>query len=83
MKEGINIYYGSNVEVNLPQIIIPRYYKDFGSGFYCTNHDIIEGSMADDQTWDYVEDFMATMLEVFIKHFSIKTRKINSWKIRE
>lgn len=78
MKEGINIYYGSNVEVNLLQIIIPRYYKDFGSVFYCTNHDIIEGSMADDQTWDYVENSIAAMLDVFIKHSSIKTRKINS-----
>ena len=112
MNETINIYHGSNVLVEMPQIIVSGFYKDFGYGFYCTNietqarkwaltkkgdsivsvysyqedkslkllsfpqmteewldfvvncrrgikhdYDIVEGPMADDQIWDYVEDF--------------------------
>ena len=113
MNETINIYHGSNVLVEMPQIIVSGFYKDFGYGFYCTNietqarkwaltkkgdsivsvysyqedkslkllsfpqmteewldfvvncrrgikhdYDIVEGPMADDQIWDYVEDFI-------------------------
>ena len=110
------IYYGSNVAVPNPKILINGYYnyKDFGYGFYCTrlekqakrwaltkkgtsivnnyscienknlkslcfdemteewlefvvacrrgkehDYDIVEGPMADDQIWDYVEDYIA------------------------
>jgi hypothetical protein len=32
------IYYGSNIEIKLPQLIKEsKFYKDFGEGFYCTN----------------------------------------------
>ena len=31
------LYYGSNVIVGNPRILINSYYKDFGYGFYCTN----------------------------------------------
>ncbi len=113
MNETINIYHGSNVLVEMPQIIVSGFYKDFGYGFYCINietqarkwaltkkgdsivsvysyqedkslkllsfpqmteewldfvvncrrgikhdYDIVEGPMADDQIWDYVEDFI-------------------------
>lgn len=113
MNETINIYHGSNVLVEMPQIIVSGFYKDFGYGFYCTNietqarkwaltkkgdsivsvysyqedkslkllsfpqmteewldfvvncrrgikhdYDIVKGPMADDQIWDYVEDFI-------------------------
>ena len=113
MKQTMNLYHGSNVKVEKPEILIMGFYKDFGYGFYCTNlekqarkwaltkrgesivsvynyradesldilsfpemseewldfvincrqgikhgHDIVEGPMADDQIWDYVEDLM-------------------------
>lgn len=113
MKESITLYHGSNVEVDVPEILARGFNKDFGYGFYCTNlekqaqkwaltkreqhivsvyqyttdeklkvlsfpemtdewldfvvdcrrgvkhdYDIVEGPMADDQIWDYVEDFM-------------------------
>lgn len=108
----MQIYYGSNVIVNQPEIITDGFYKDFGYGFYCTNfekqakrwaltkknkhvvnvysytenknlnclifkemsdewldfvvssrqgirheYDIVEGPMADDTIWNYVDDF--------------------------
>ena len=110
------IYYGSNVAVPNPKILINGYYndKDFGYGFYCTrlekqakrwaltkkgtsivnnyscienknlkslcfgemkeewlefvvacrrgkehDYDIVEGPMADDTVWNYVNDFLA------------------------
>lgn len=110
----MEIYHGSNVVIETPQIKATGFYKDFGFGFYCTqlekqaqrwastkktNHvvniyeykeephltklnfdsmteewldfivacrrgtlnkyDIIEGPMADDTIWDYIEDFVA------------------------
>lgn len=30
-------YQGDNKVLNEPKIIIDRFYKDFGYGFYCTN----------------------------------------------
>lgn len=111
--EKKTIYHGSNVEVPVPRILQNGFYKDFGYGFYCTNHekqakrwaitrkgksiinkyeyvlnadlkilrfdemtdewldfvvdcrrgiehnyDIVEGPMADDQIWNFVEDFI-------------------------
>lgn len=109
----MDIYHGSNVKVEHPEIRKSGFYKDFGYGFYCTkiehqaqrwaltkrdkhivsvfdytpdtqlriktfpemseewldfivgcrngnvhDWDIVEGPMADDQIWDYVEDFI-------------------------
>ncbi|MBR4027613.1 MAG: DUF3990 domain-containing protein [Lachnospiraceae bacterium] len=109
----MELYHGSNVEVQKPKILANGFYKDFGYGFYCTkikkqaerwaltkkgnhvingyiynenktlnilkfsemteewldfivdcrsgiNHsyDIVEGPMADDTIWDYIEDFI-------------------------
>ncbi|MDE5999122.1 MAG: DUF3990 domain-containing protein [Bacteroidaceae bacterium] len=113
MKDCIVLYHGSNVKVDVPEVLVRGFNKDFGYGFYCTNlekqaqkwaltkkgesvvsvyqyvigeelkilsfsemtdewldfvvacrqgvkhdYDIVEGPMADDQIWDYVEDFM-------------------------
>ncbi len=113
MKESVTLYHGSNVKVEVSEILARGFNKDFGYGFYCTNlekqaqkwaltkrfehvvsvyqytidekmnvlsfpemtdgwldfvvacrrgvkhdYDIVEGPMADDQIWDYVEDFM-------------------------
>lgn len=114
----MQIFHGSNVIVQQPQIIINGYYKDFGYGFYCSNlekqakrwaltkakshivncyeycepsygvekinicrfprmteawlefvvdcrrgknheYDIVEGPMADDTIWDYIEDYVS------------------------
>ena len=109
----MELYHGSNVELQKPKILTNGFYKDFGYGFYCTqmkkqaerwaltkkenhivnryvyneektlsvlkfsemteewldfvvdcrsgkNHsyDIVEGPMADDTIWDYIEDFI-------------------------
>ena len=109
----MELYHGSNVEVQRPKILTNGFYKDFGYGFYCTqikrqaerwaltkkgthitncyiynenqnlniikfsemteewldfvvdcrsgkkhNCDIVEGPMADDTIWDYIEDFI-------------------------
>lgn len=32
----MEIYHGSNINIEAPQIKITGYYKDFGFGFYCT-----------------------------------------------
>lgn len=108
----MELFHGSNVVVEVPEIITDGNYKDFGYGFYCTNiekqakrwalakrkahiiniyiydekhsldmlqfdqmtddwldfvvscrrgnkhdYDIVEGPMADDTIWNYVEDF--------------------------
>lgn len=108
------LYHGSNVTVQKPVVLTNGRYKDFGYGFYCTNHkqqairwalsrrdshivneytceinedlsvlifdktddawldfvancrngvshfyDIVEGPMANDTIWNYVEDFIA------------------------
>lgn len=37
--EKKTIYHGSNVEVPVPRILQNGFYKDFGYGFYCTNHE--------------------------------------------
>lgn len=113
MKDCIVLYHGSNVKVDVPEVLVRGFNKDFGYGFYCTNlekqaqkwaltkkgesvvsvyqymigeglktlsfpemtdewldfvvacrqgvkhdYDIVEGPMADNQIWDYVEDFM-------------------------
>lgn len=109
----MEIYHGSNMVVEKPEIRVVGFAKDFGYGFYCTklerqaqrwaiskrnphivcvyeyvannsltykifpamsdewldfvidcrhgrthSYDIVEGPMADDQIWDFVEDFM-------------------------
>lgn len=109
----MQVYHGSNVCVEVPQILTNGHYKDFGYGFYCTNYehqakkwamtkkrnhvvnvyeyvgnetlsicrfsemteewlnfivncrrgiehsyDIVEGPMADDTIWDYIEDYV-------------------------
>ena len=109
----MELFHGSNIEVNKPKILTNGFYKDFGYGFYCTeikkqaerwaltkrdnhivnkyvytenetlsvlkfsemteewldfvvacrsgkkhNYDIVEGPMADDTIWDYIEDFI-------------------------
>lgn len=113
-KSSHELFHGSNMVVENPEIRVAGHYKDFGYGFYCTriekqakkwaltknpdhvvtiyeynettnlntlffsemsdewldfvadcrkgiNHqyDIVEGPMADDQIWDYVEDFVS------------------------
>jgi hypothetical protein len=40
MAEKNIIFYGSNMIVANPKILINGYYKDFGYGFYCTNMEI-------------------------------------------
>lgn len=109
----MELFHGSNIEVNKPKILTNGFYKDFGYGFYCTeikkqaerwaltkrdnhivnkyiytenetlsvlkfsemteewldfvvacrsgkkhNYDIVEGPMADDTIWDYIEDYI-------------------------
>lgn len=113
-KSSHELFHGSNMVVENPEIRVAGHYKDFGYGFYCTrmekqakkwaltkspkhvvtsyifeedenlkkltfpemtdewldfisncrsgvkhDYDIVEGPMADDQIWDYVEDFVA------------------------
>ncbi|MDO4163299.1 MAG: DUF3990 domain-containing protein [Bacteroides sp.] len=110
----MEIYHGSNMAIECPQVKATGFYKDFGFGFYCTllerqaqrwamtkhpahvvnvyefraddalkvlrfetmteawldfivdcrrgiphDYDLVEGPMADDTIWDYVEDFVA------------------------
>ncbi len=109
----MELYYGSNIVVDKPKILVNGFYKDFGYGFYCTvmekqaqrwaltkkrehiinvylynenidlkikkfdnmtdewlefvvncrrgaehNYDVVEGPMADDTIWNYVEDYV-------------------------
>ena len=113
MTERI-VYHGSNSKVYKPQILTNGFFKDFGYGFYCTNHekqakrwaitkknnhvvnvyriidldnlnkltfdsmkeewlnfivncrrgiehnyDVVEGPMADDTIWNFIEDYIA------------------------
>ena len=113
MKNNIELFHGSVIVVEKPQVLISGFYKDFGYGFYCTNiekqakrwalskrpnhivniysyienselkilkyekmtdewldfvvyclkgishgYDIVEGPMADDTIWDYIEDYI-------------------------
>lgn len=118
MKMAITIFHGSGVTVEIPEIRIAKYSKDFGPGFYCTklysqaerwavrhnnkvrketptvnlykyepnealsykvfeemtnewldfvtacrtgqthSYDIVEGPMADDTIWDYVDAYI-------------------------
>lgn len=54
------LYHASGEEVEFPEIRKSKYTKDFSWGFYCTNnYDIVEGPMADDTVWNYVNDFLA------------------------
>ena len=108
------LYHASKEKVEIPEIRITKFTKDFSWGFYCTNnyeqavrwanrgigepvinfyeynpntnlkilkfekmtdewldfiaycrsgkkhdYDIVEGPMADDEVWDYVEDFLS------------------------
>ena len=110
----MEIYHGSNIVIETPQVKTTGFYKDFGFGFYCTQlekqaqrwaatkhpghvvnvyeykgnesidklsfetmtedwldfivecrrgiphiYDMVEGPMADDTIWDYIEDFIA------------------------
>ena len=106
------VYHGSYTEIRHPQVILGKYTKDFGTGFYCTmikeqaqkwakrfdtpvvnvysllmnekldilefpamaedwldfiiacrngmkhSHDIVIGSMADDQIYNYIADYL-------------------------
>lgn len=61
MEQNI-IYHGSNVEVAKPRILQNGFYKDFVAA--CRkgiehDYDIVEGPMADDQIWNYVEGFIS------------------------
>lgn len=113
MKNSIELFHGSCIQVENPKVLISGFYKDFGFGFYCTNiekqakrwalvkkpkhivniysyvednnlkvikykemteewldfvvncrrgishgYDIVEGPMADDTIWDYIEDYV-------------------------
>ena len=113
MENNIELFHGSAIVVEKPQVLISGFYKDFGYGFYCTNiekqakrwalskkpnhivniysytednelkilnyekmtdewldfvvscrsgishgYDIVEGPMADDTIWDYIEDYI-------------------------
>ena len=115
----VELYHGSNVEVQYPEIRKAKFTKDFSWGFYCTNsynqamrwakqkgrskqgivtvyeyevnpglnikrfpemsdewldfitacragkihgYDIVEGPMADDTIWNYVNDFVAGII---------------------
>ena len=37
MKNNIELFHGSVIVVEKPQVLISGFYKDFGYGFYCTN----------------------------------------------
>lgn len=39
MNNGIELYHGSNVKVENPEILVRGFYKDFGYGFYCTGYE--------------------------------------------
>jgi len=108
----LTVYHGTNVEIKEPRIIVGKYTKDFGPGFYCTiikeqarrwakklkpaiiniyevrlsenlkiktfeemdeewldfivdcrygrshDYDIVIGAMADDQIYNFIEDFV-------------------------
>ena len=115
----MELYHGSNVEVQYPEVRKAKFTKDFSWGFYCTNsynqakrwakqrgrskqgivnayeyeadsdlniksfpemcdewldfiaacraggihgYDIVEGPMADDTIWNYVNDFLAGII---------------------
>lgn len=113
MENNIQLFHGSSIVVEKPQVSISGFYKDFGYGFYSTNiekqskrwalskkanhivniysyihnselkilrfekmtdewlnfivscrrgishgYDIVEGPMADDTIWDYIEAYI-------------------------
>ena len=113
MENNTELFSGSCIIVEKPQVLISGFYKDFGYGFYCTNiekqakrwaltkksnhiiniysythnselkilnfeemtdewlefvvscrrgishgYDIVEGPMADDTIWDYIESYI-------------------------
>jgi len=37
MENNIELFHGSGIVVEKPQVLISGFYKDFGYGFYCTN----------------------------------------------
>ena len=69
-------YQGGNKVLDEPKIYLDGSYKDFGYGFYCTNFEkqakrwaltkknkhVVEGPMADDTIWNYVDDFARGMI---------------------
>lgn len=63
------IYHGSNVTVSNPKILINGYYKDFGYGFYCTNHEkqakrwaMTKKRASIVNKYNYVEDYIANRI---------------------
>lgn len=113
MESNVELFHGSGIVVEKPQVLISGFYKDFGYGLYCTNiekqakrwaltkrpnhivniysyinnselrilkfkemtdewlefvvscrrgishgYDIVEGPMADDTIWDYIESYI-------------------------
>lgn len=59
------LYHGSKMIVESPEIRIQKYNKDFYFGFYCTMlpehahaYDIVEGPMANDTIFNYVQNFV-------------------------
>ena len=69
-KAPMLVCHGSNVVVEIPRIIRTKYTKDFGYGLEwldfvvaCRHgeahpHDIVEGPMANDTIYNYVQDFI-------------------------
>lgn len=62
----MELYHASKEIVQYPEIRKAKYTKDFSWGFYCImqkrkthNYDIVEGPMANDTVWNYVNDFLA------------------------
>ena len=65
----MELYHGGNEIIEFPEIRKTKYTKDFSWGFYCTiadcrsgkihNYDIVEGPMADDTVWNFLNDFIA------------------------
>ena len=37
MENNTELFHGSGVIVERPEVLISGFYKDFGYGFYCTN----------------------------------------------
>ena len=62
MKTSILLYHGSSVPVEHPEIRKSVYTKDFiaqcRSGHH-HNYDIVEGPMADDSIWNFVNGYLA------------------------
>ena len=66
MIDKNNLFHGSNLIVEYPEIRLHKFTKDFSWGFYCTNSNIqaekftkkYKTNKVDDVIWDYVSDYI-------------------------